>query len=128
MIAAYHGSPVLRIGDAVQNSIFKTKVNPAGMADRMETWLLWEGDYYHGSRSTGHLPVASEPINATPLQFLIQMIKYLLQGEGDLPPFGMDAKRYWSEELYNGIHDWIEGYGLDLEGQEGYCFGASSPE
>ena len=121
-IAAYHASPVLRIGDAAVDGLLKTKVNPAGMADRIETWRLWEGDFYHGSRSTGHLPIASEPINMTSLQILIEMIKYLLKGTGELPPFGLDAKRYWNEELHDGIYDWISGYGLDLDGQEGYCF------
>jgi len=122
MIAAYHASPVLRIGDAVQDGILGTKVNPAGMADRIETWRLWSGDFYHGSRSTGHLPDASEPVEQNKIKILIQMLKFLIQGEGDLPPFGLDAKRYWNEAMHNGIHDWIEGLGLDLEGQEGYCF------
>ncbi len=122
MIAAYHGSPVLRIADAVQDRIFRTKVNPAGMADRIETQDLWAGDFYHGSRSTSHLPIASEPVEQNKLKILIQMIQFLMNGEGDLPPFGLDAKRYWNEAVHNGIHDWIEGLGLDLEGQEGYCF------
>ena len=122
MIAAYHGSPVLRIGDAVQTGLFRTKVNPAGVADRIETWCLWDGDFYHGSRSTGHLPVASEPVEQNKIKILIQMLKYLTSGTGDLPPFGLDAKRYWSEELYNGIHDWITGYGLEQDGKEAYCF------
>jgi len=122
MIAAYHGSPVLRIGDAVQDGILGTKVNPAGMADRIETWALWGGDFYHGSRSTSHLPVASEPVEQNKVKNLIQMVKFLVSGSGDLPVFGLDAKRYWNEELHDGIYDFIDGLGLDLEGQEGYCF------
>jgi hypothetical protein len=122
MIAAYHCSPVLRIADAVQDGTFKTEVNPAGMADRIETWRLWSGDFYHGSRSTGHLPEASEPVEQDKLTNLIQMIKFLINGEGDLPPFGLDAKRYWNEAMHDGIHDWIEDLGLDLAGPEGYCF------
>ncbi|MBU0497462.1 MAG: PPC domain-containing protein [Candidatus Thermoplasmatota archaeon] len=116
MLAAYHGSPVLRIGEAPGN--------PAGVADRIETWRIWEGDYYHGSRAPGHLPVASEPITAGPLQVLIEMIKFLLSSgsSGELPPFGMDAKRYWNEELHDGIYNYINSLGLDLEGQEGYVF------
>jgi hypothetical protein len=58
----------------------------------------------------------------TPLKILIEMIKYLLKGTGELPPFGLDAKRYWNEELHDGIYNWIADYGLDLDGQEGYCF------
>ena len=122
MIAAYHCSPVLRIDDANVDGLLRTKVDPAAVADRIETWQLWDGDYYHGSRSTGHLPQATEPVEQNKLKILIQMIKYLTSGTGTLPPFGLDAKRYWNEEVYNGIHDYIDGLGLDLDGQEGYCF------
>jgi hypothetical protein len=121
-IGAYHCSPVLRIGDAAEDGILRTKVNPAGIADRIETWRLWEGDYYHGSRSCGHLPIHDQPINGTSFQILIQMLKYLMRGEGELPPFGLDTKRYWNEELHDGIYNYINSLGLDLEGQEGYCF------
>jgi hypothetical protein len=121
-IGAYHGSPILRIGDATQDGPIYTKVNPAGMADRIETWRLWEGDYYHGSRACGHLPIHDSPIEETPMQLLIQMLKYLILEQGELPPFGLDAKRYWNEKLHDGIYNWIADYGLDLEGQEGYCF------
>jgi hypothetical protein len=114
MLAAYHCSPVLRIGEA--------SGNPAGVANRIETWRLWDGDFYHGSRSTGHLPVAKEPVETSQLKLLINMIKFFLSGTGELPPFGLDAKRYWNEELHDGIYNWINSYGLDLEGQEGYVF------
>jgi hypothetical protein len=121
-IGAYHCSPVLRLGDAAEDGLLRTKANPGGMADRIETWRLWEGDYYHGSRSCGHLPVHTATVNGTGIQILIQMLKYLLRGEGELPPFGLDAKRYWNEELHDGIYNYINSLGLDLEGQEGYCF------
>lgn len=119
MIAAYHCSPVLRIGDAPGN--------PAAVADRIETWRLWDGDYYHGSRSPGSLPDYTEPLEGEgewTVKTLLSALIYFLTGgnSGSLPPLGMDAKRYWSEELHDGIHDWIAGYGLDLEGQEAYCF------
>jgi len=115
MLAAYHGSPVLRIGEAPGN--------PAGVADRIETWRLWSGDYYHGSRAPGHLPVHDEPIESSPLQITIQLLRYLLAWSDEHPPLGLDAKRYWNEELHNGIHDWIDSYGLDIDGeQDGYCF------
>ncbi len=114
MIAAYHGAPVLRLGDAPGNS--------GGWADRIETWRLWEGDFYHGSRSTGHLPVHDEPVDQGQIKMLLQMLSYLLSGSGELPPFGLDAKRYWNEAMHDGIYNMIEGYGLDLDGQEGYCF------
>lgn len=116
MLAAYHGSPVLRIGEAPGN--------PAGVANRIENWRVWSGDYYHGSRSTGHLPVAEEPIDIGPIRLLIEFIKFIISGgeNGELPPYGMDAKRYWNEELHDSIYNWISSYGLDLEGQEAYCF------
>jgi hypothetical protein len=39
-----------------------------------------------------------------------------------LPPIGMDADRYWRAEMHNETHEWIAQYGLDLDGQEAYCF------
>ncbi|RLF29479.1 MAG: hypothetical protein DRN05_01570, partial [Thermoplasmata archaeon] len=115
MLAAYHGSPVLHIDDAPDN--------PAGVADRIETWRLWDGDYYHGSRSCGNLPVHDEPLPGT-IKMIIDIIRYFMSNgeQGALPPLGLDAKKTWNEELYNGIHNWIKNYGLDREGQEGYCF------
>jgi hypothetical protein len=119
MLAAYHCSPVLRIGEAPNN--------PAAVADRIETWRLWDGDFYHGSRSTGHLPDASEPLAGEgewTLQLLIQAALYGLSGgsSGQLPPLGLDAKRYWNEEMHDGIYDFINSFGLDLNGQEAYAF------
>lgn len=119
MLAAYHCSPVLRIGEAPGN--------PAAVADRIETWRIWDGDYYHGSRATGHLPDASEPLAGEgewTLQLLIQAALYGLTGgsSGQLPPLGLDAKRYWNEEMHDGIYDFINGLGLDLNGQEAYAF------
>ncbi len=114
-LAAYHGSPVLRIEDAPGN--------PAAMADRIETWRLWNGDYYHGSRAPAHLPDAEEPVDQNPIGLLKAMIQFLRsQDPSVLPPLGMDADRYWRAEMHNETHDWVTGYGLDLEGQEAYCF------
>jgi hypothetical protein len=119
MLAAYHGAPVLRIGEAPGN--------PAGMADRIETWRLWSGDFYHGSRSTGHLPDHSEPVpgeGSWNIKLLFDAFMYAVSGgvNGELPPLGMDAKRYWNEKVHDGIYDLIDGYGLDIAGQEAYCF------
>jgi hypothetical protein len=114
-LAAYHGSPVLRIEDAPGN--------PAAMADRIETWRLGDGDYYHGSRAPGHLPIAEAPVDQSPVHLFITMIKFLLSKNATtLPPLGLDADRYWRAEMYNDTYDWIAGYDLDLEGQEAYCF------
>jgi hypothetical protein len=108
MLAAYHGSPVLNIDDAPGN--------PAGMAERIDTWRLGEGDYYHGSRSPGHLPVANAPVEQNNWKILLDIILHQ-----EFPPFGLDAKRYWNEKMYDDVYNWIAGYGLDLDGQEGFC-------
>jgi hypothetical protein len=114
-LAAYHGSPVLRIEEAPGN--------PAAMADRIETWRLWYGDYYHGSRAPGHLPDADEPVDQNPMHLLTTMIDFLKTKDPSiLPPIGLDADRYWRAEMHNETHEWISQYGLDLDGQEAYCF------
>ncbi|KYK31199.1 MAG: hypothetical protein AYK22_08150 [Thermoplasmatales archaeon SG8-52-3] len=154
MLAAYHGSPVLRIGDAAKkvtssknkkeisvNNFAKNIIglisqylpiqpissnqNPSSWANRIDTWRLWSGDYYHGNRAPGHLPVHDEPVpKVRNFRLFIELIKFLLSGGnlGNLPPLGMDAKRYWNEEMYNGIYQWIEGFGLDLNGPEAFVF------
>jgi hypothetical protein len=114
MLAAYHGSPVLRIEDAPGN--------PASVADRIETWRLWAGDYYHGGRDSASLPKDNQPVNITKLALFFQIIKFFLKKEVTLPTFGLDADRYWNEEMYNGMNEYIVGLGLDRDGPEGYCF------
>lgn len=116
MIAAYHGSPVLRIGEAPGN--------PAGVADRIETWRLWAGTYYHGSRAPGHLPGHDEPIeDMTQLQLGIKLLKYILGIADDHPPLGWDANLRWKGELHDAIRDWINSFDLDVSGEkEAFCF------
>lgn len=116
MLAAYHGSPVLRIGEAPGN--------PAGVADRIETWRLWGGTYYHGSRAPGHLPGHDEPIeDMTQLQLGIKILRYFLDMTDEYPPLGWDANLRWKGELHDIIHDWIDSLGLDINGEkEAYCF------
>jgi len=114
MLAAYHGSPVLRIEEA--------SGNPAAVADRIHTWRLWAGDYYHGGRDLGSLPKASAPIQISKVELLIQLIKALLEKETVLPTFGLDADRYWNEEMYHSMNGYIQSLGLDREGPEGFCF------
>ena len=115
MLAAYHCSPVLRIGDAPDN--------PAAKANKIDTWRLWDGDYYHGNRAPGHLPTHNEPL--TPVSgnaLLLAILAYLAGTSEELPPWGQDAKRYWNEEMYEGIHSFINSFGLDQSGQEAYAF------
>jgi hypothetical protein len=121
MLAAYHGSPVLRIEEAPGN--------PAGISDTVEAYFRWDGDYYHGERSNGHIARATAPVphgfNVT-----MQMFLYFLTGgkSGSIPPLGMDADKTWFEAIYNGIHNMIQSYNLDKSGQEGYCFVAPRNE
>jgi hypothetical protein len=119
MLAAYHGSPVLRIEEAPGN--------PAAMANTIETYLRWEGDYYHGERSNGHLPKANNESQLRSNELFWNMTKYFLSGgdKGSVPQFGMDMDRYWFDALYKGIHDMMTSYDLDKSGQEGICFVAS---
>jgi hypothetical protein len=114
MLAAYHGSPVIRVEDAPDG-------DPAVVAQRIHSWQRWDGDFYHGSRSTGHLPEASEPVEQNKLKVYLTLIKYFLGQNVTVPPYGLDAKRYWNEELYTKFHDYIVSLNLDTEGQEGYA-------
>ncbi|MFA5103356.1 MAG: hypothetical protein WC525_09415, partial [Candidatus Thermoplasmatota archaeon] len=115
MLAAYHGAPVIRVEDAPDG-------DPAAVAERIQSWQRWDGDYYHGSRANGHLPHHNAPVEQNRLQLLIMFIKYLLNGNASLlPPLGLDAKRYWNEEMFTYFHNYIDSLGLDREGQEGYA-------
>ena len=96
---------------------------PAQMAEIIDTWRTHEGDYYHGNRAPGHLPWHTEPVDqVSKKDLLIEIIKFLTGKTEELPPWGLDAKRYWNEEMYDGIHSFIDDFGLDLDGQEAYCF------
>ena len=114
MLAAYHGSPVIRVEDAPDG-------DPAAMAERIEAWQRWDGDYYHGSRANGHMPKANAIVDQNRLKLMITLFKYLLNKTDTLPPLGLDAKRYWNEEMFNDFHNYIDSLGLDREGQEGYA-------
>jgi hypothetical protein len=106
MIAAYHVSPVLNIGEAPD------AYNKLGQA---ATWREYGGDYYHGCLSLGHLPDMSEPID------WVKIIKEFIV-DGTFPPLGLDLKLRWMSAIYEGVHEMIDSYGLDIEGKEGYMF------
>ena len=115
MLAAYHCSPILRIGEMPGN--------PAAMANKIYTWRSWSGDYYHGNRAPGHLPHFDEPVEQmNPAQLLLAILDYLSGGSSELPPWGLDAKRYWNEEMHDEIESYIQSLGLDKSGQEAYAF------
>ncbi|KAA0000292.1 MAG: hypothetical protein FE047_01740 [Thermoplasmata archaeon] len=107
MAAAYHGSPVLSIGEAAE---------AYDILDKLMTWREYGGDYYHGCRSLGHLPHMHKEFN------FIEFLKDLIQNQS-LPPPGFDLKKRWYSAVHDGIYEKITAkYGLDLEGQEAYLF------
>ena len=105
MAAAYHISPVLNIGEAAE---------AYNVLDMLTAWREYAGDYYHGCRSVGHLPLMSEAFD------LKETFKEILGG--DFPHPGFDLKLRWFSGVHDGIHDLIAGYGLDGQGQEAYLF------
>jgi hypothetical protein len=116
MLAAYHGSPVLRIEESPNG-------DPAATVERIQAWQRWDGDYYHGSRANGHMPHASAQVDQNKMKIFMTLVKYILGkiNASDLPPYGLDAKRYWNEEAYLKFHDLIDSLSLDKTGQEGYA-------
>ena len=114
MLAAYHGSPVIRVEDAPDG-------DPGVVAQRIHTWQRWDGDFYHGSRSTGHLPQADAPIvEQNKLKVYVTLLRFFLGANVSVPPYGLDAKRYWNEEMVSKFYNYIDSLGLDVDGQEGY--------
>ncbi|MDG6229221.1 MAG: hypothetical protein QCH96_04595 [Candidatus Thermoplasmatota archaeon] len=105
MAAAYHGAPVVNIGEA--SDAYNT-------IDKIAAWREYAGDYYHGARSVGHLPQMDHPFDFK------QFIQDLLNGE--FPHAGFDLKLRWFGAVAKGIQTLIRGYGLDLEGQEAFLF------
>jgi len=113
MAAAYHVSPVLCIGEAAE--AYDTN-------DKHASWREWVGDGYHGCMTPGHLPMVDEPISLSNPPSLFSLLMYYFTNDKQLPPIGLDLKLQWNSIVYEGIHDLIEGYGLDLAGPEGFLF------
>ena len=95
-LAAYHGSPVVRIGEMGE---------AAHWAAAFETYEEYMGDWYHGCRSTGHAAKAGKPI-----------MDYIKNGE--LPPIGWDQDLLWHQRMAEGFQEYIRSVGLDGEGKE----------
>ena len=94
--------------------------SPASMANLIDTWRLWGGDYYHGNRAPGHLPIWNEPVQQmTPWELLLI---FLGISDEELPPTGMDRKRYWNERMHDDFRKFVDDFGLDGPGQEVYQF------
>jgi len=113
MLAAYHGSPVIRVEESPDG-------DPAAVAERIQAWQRWGGDYYHGSRANAHMPIASAPVEQNKLKVYLTLVKFLLGKNVTVPPYGLDAKRYWNEEMFTDFYNYIDSLGLDRDGQEGY--------
>ena len=95
-LAAYHGSPVVRIGEMG---------NAYHWADAIATYDEYLGDYYHGCLSTGHMAKASKPI--------LDYIK-----EGEIPPIGYDQHLRWFRNTAQPFQEYINSIGLNKEGKE----------
>jgi len=107
MAAAYHGSPVLNIGEAQTGY---------EALDRIATWEEYSGDYYHGSLSLGHMPKMSAPFD------LMGAIKDFIKDQS-LPGPGFDLDKRWYTEAHDSIYNNLTAkYGLDLDGKEAYLF------
>ncbi len=105
MIAAYHSSPVLNIGEASE---------AYNMLDMLAAWREYGGDYYHGCNAVAHPPKMSEPFD------LKDFIKGLVNGE--VPDLGFDLHKRAYETINSGIVALANNYGLDKSGKEAYMF------
>ncbi|RLF52049.1 MAG: hypothetical protein DRN24_03895 [Thermoplasmata archaeon] len=105
LIAAYHGSNVLNIGEVP---------DAYNLLDKATAWREYAGGWYHGCRAQGHLAKMSEPID------LLKIIRDLLNGI--LPPLGIDQHLRWWGGIHDEIYNWIKNKGLDESGQEVYIF------
>ncbi|MCD6513029.1 MAG: hypothetical protein J7K61_05465, partial [Thermoplasmata archaeon] len=95
-LAAYHGSPVLRVGEMG---------DAYHWADAIATYDEYKGDYYHGCLSTAHMARASKPI-----------MDYIKNGE--LPPMGWDQHLRWFSKVVVPVQEYLNNLGLDIEGKE----------
>lgn len=113
MIASYHGGPIINIAEA------KTAYNTI---DMYQAFREYTGDYYHGCRSLGHLPMMQEDLGINNPPTLFDLIWHYLTNDQTLPPVGLDLKKQWLTTVYDDLYSVIDGYGLDNEGQEAYIF------
>jgi hypothetical protein len=106
LIAAYHGSNVLNIGEVpdAYNAI-----------DKGTEYRIYSGGWYHGVRAQGHTAKSD-----TPIPSLFEIIKGILSG--DFPPLGLDQDLRWWGGAHDAIYNWVDGQGLTGPGQECYIF------
>lgn len=106
LIAAYHGSNVLNIGEV------PTVYN---LDDKATAYREYSGGWYHGIRAQGHTSKMSEPIPS-----LVDLIKAFLSG--DFPPLGLDNDFRWWGTIHDDLYNWVTEKGLTGPGQEVYLF------
>lgn len=105
MIAAYHGGPILNIGEIPD--VYDT-------IDKATTFREYAGDWYHGCRAQAHLSQMLEPFD--PVEFIRNALS------GDIPEPGFDQHLRWYGDIHDGIKDFITSYGLEGNGKEAYMF------
>ncbi len=105
MIAAYHGSPVLNLGEIPDTY---------DLIDKATAWREYAGGWYHGMRAQAHLSMMTEPFDP------VDMLKGALQG--DIPDPGFDMHKRWFGGIQEAIQGWTESYDLAGDGQEAYMF------
>jgi len=106
LIAAYHGSNVLNIGEVP--IVFNT-------VDKLTAYREYSGGWYHGIRAQGHTAKSS-----TPIPSLGEILMSFLRGE--FPPLGLDQDFRWGSAIHDGIYNWVTEKGLTGPDQECYLF------
>ena len=105
LIAAYHGANVLNIGEVP---------DAYNYLDKIDSFRMYSGGWYHGMRATGYLATMDKPLN------WLDVIKNLLKGE--FPDLGLEQDLRWFGAAHDGIRAWINDKGLDSTGQEAFIF------
>ena len=106
LIAAYHGSNVLNIGEVP---------NVYNINDKATSYRIYSGGWYHGVRAQGHTAKSDAPIPS-----IIDIIKGVLNGE--FPPLGLDQDFRWWGTIHDELYNWVTEKGLTGPGQEVYIF------
>ncbi|MGC9554379.1 MAG: PPC domain-containing protein, partial [Thermoplasmatota archaeon] len=105
MIAAYHGSPVLNFGEIPE---------AYSLNDIAYVYQTYAGGWYHGIRAQGYAHKMSKPFD------WVEFLQDALQG--NIPDPGFDQHNRWYGGAVDIIREWVDSYGLDLEGKEAYMF------
>jgi hypothetical protein len=107
LIAAYHGSNVLNIGEVPD--VYNTN-------DKAMEYRVYSGSWYHGVRAQGHTAKSGSPIPSV-LSMIMEFVK-----NGTFPPLGLDQDFRWWSAIHDGIYNWVTDKGLTGPGKECYLF------